>query len=433
LQRQQIFSQNSKTEAEMARAKHSNPFVNRTNRLKQLAANKEHWTPADEGISLGYRRGKYKSVWYVRRYCGNGKYEQRPLGLADDYQDADGADILTYYQAQNRAKEREDRERPLPSRSGYYTVADAVRDYLEGYKATSGKQTREVERVFNRDIIPALGKEPVEQLTRAKLIGWRNGLIRQKPRNRAGDVIELDIPEAEQTRRRKATAQRKWTMLRAALNHAFHNGHVVSDAAWRSVEPLKGIDAPPPTRVLTVKECRLVSKKLDEHFRPIAEATFLTGAAFKELRETVVADYIPESGHLRVFNTKRRPRLVPLTEEGQELFDRLTAGKEADALIFTDADGNPWQKNAQARRMKDASKAAKMKPPVTLTDLRDAYGSLLLNAGVSLEVVSKAMGHASTATTAKHYAHLLQGTVDKAIRDALPKLGVSKSNVRRMP
>lgn len=73
-----------------------------------------------------------------------------------------------------------------------------------------------------------------------------------------------------------------------------------------------------------------------------------------------------------------------------------------------------------------------MNPTVTLTDLREAFGSLLLNNGVSLEVVSKAMGHASIDTTRKHYAHLLQETVDKAIRGALPKIGIERQTVRRI-
>ena len=51
---------------------------------------------------------------------------------------------------------------------------------------------------------------------------------------------------------------------------------------------------------------------------------------------------------------------------------------------------------------------------------------------VSLDVVSKAMGHASADTTKKHYAYMLQGTVDKAIRDALPRLGITAGKVRRL-
>ncbi len=413
----------------------SSSFGKRSARFRLLEADKEHWTACDEGVYLGYRRGKTKSVWYVRRYVGSGRYVQKSIGLADDYQDADGENVLTYFQAQSRAKERAknaaEKDRPLPKRSGF-TVGDAVAGYLDHYRTTSGKQTKEVERVFNRDVLPTLRSRPIDKLTRSELIGWRNGLIRQMPHNRSNKPVDPDIPAAELKRRRKATAQRKWTTLRAALNHAFTNEDVESDVVWRSIKPIVGIDAPPPTRILTTKECRILTSKLTSDFRAIGQATYLTGAAFKELRETKADDYIPETGHLRVFNTKRRARLVPLTTEGQGLFDALTANMAGDALIFTDSNGNPWGKGTQSRRMRDASKAAKIDPAVTLTDLRDAYGSLLLNAGVSLEVVAKAMGHASTETTRKHYAHLLQGTVDKAIRDALPNLGIKQPKIARI-
>ena len=410
-------------------------FEKRTNRIKKLAANKDHWHPCDENVYVGYRRSKTKSVWMVRRYIGNRQYKWARIGLADDYQEADGENVLTFFQAQDRAKQlardAARQEKPLPKRSGY-TVTDAFGDYIEWYRAEKDKAAGEYERIFNRDIKPKLGACPVADLTRKQLKGWRTGLIKQKPRDRSGNILEVEVSDAEMKRRRKSTAQRKWTILRAILNHAFSEGEVASDAEWRSVKPLRDIDAPPPTRALTVEECRLVTSKLEDDFRPIAQATYLTGAAFKELREITVTDYMAESGHLRVFNSKRRKRLVPLTDEGQRFFDGLTAGKEHDALIFTDAKGQPWGKSAQTRRMQDASKAAKITPPITLTELRHAYGSLLLNAGVSLEVLSKSMGHASTSTTAKHYAHLLQKTVDDPIREKLPTLGIEQSTVTRL-
>ena len=133
----------------MPRGQPNTKFQKRQTRFDSLKAGNRHWTAADEGIALGYRRGKTKSVWYVRRYVGNKKYEIRAIGLADDYQDADGEDILTFFQAQNRAKERASdatkNERSLPKRKGL-TVADAIENYLEHYRAASGKQTAEVER-----------------------------------------------------------------------------------------------------------------------------------------------------------------------------------------------------------------------------------------------------------------------------------------------
>ena len=41
----------------------------------------------------------------------------------------------------------------------------------------------------------------------------------------------------EAIRRRKSSANRTWTILRAALNHAFRDDLVTSDAAWRKVKP----------------------------------------------------------------------------------------------------------------------------------------------------------------------------------------------------
>src|SRR5690242_5098032 len=41
----------------------------------------------------------------------------------------------------------------------------------------------------------------------------------------------------EVLRRRKATANRNLTVLRAALNHAWHEDKISSDSAWRRVRP----------------------------------------------------------------------------------------------------------------------------------------------------------------------------------------------------
>lgn len=419
----------------VARSKQSNRFSNRTQRFKHLAAEKQYWTPIDEGIALGYRRGKLKSMWYMRHYRGDGKYASRALALVDDYQDADGERVLSFFQAQDAAKQRireaAEGERSLPARGGV-TVSEAVERYLAHYVATSDKSTAEYRRVFERDVLPPLGGVALSKLTRSMLVKWRDALISAKPRNRGRREFDPDLPPAEFKRRRKATAQRKWTMLRAALNFAFTEGLTPTDEAWRSIRPLADIGAPPPARVLTPTECRRVTAALPDDFRPLAQATFLTGAAYKELRDTRVDDYMPGSGHLRVVNTKRRPRLVPLTDEGRRLFDALTAGRAGPEFIFLTARGEPWRKGQQARRMRKGSVDAGIEPPVTLTDLRDAYGSLLLNAGVKLEVVSKAMGHASISTTSKHYAHLLQKTVDEQIRAGLPDLGLQVGKVSRL-
>jgi hypothetical protein len=43
-------------------------------------------------------------------------------------------------------------------------------------------------------------------------------------------------------RSRRSTANRVLTILKAALNYAYHEGHAVSDEAWRKVKPFREVD-----------------------------------------------------------------------------------------------------------------------------------------------------------------------------------------------
>ena len=53
-------------------------------------------------------------------------------------------------------------------------------------------------------------------------------------------------------------SQSTWTILRAALNHAFNDGKVAFDHAWRRVKPFKKVDA---ARCVI---CPLPKQKIDQ-------------------------------------------------------------------------------------------------------------------------------------------------------------------------
>jgi hypothetical protein len=92
--------------------------------------------PADRTrLHVGYRKlASGPGTWVARRYGGEGRYSTENLRtpggaivVADDYSDADGDRVLSFAQAQERAR------RTRPSRtagSGAYTVANAMTDYL---------------------------------------------------------------------------------------------------------------------------------------------------------------------------------------------------------------------------------------------------------------------------------------------------------------
>ena len=357
----------------MAQTKRDNPFETRTNRRNKLKAGPYHQTTVDEGIYLLYRRGAKKSMWYVRLRSG----QQKPLGLADDYQDADGKDVLTYFQAAQlairRAKESNETERPIAPRGGH-TVREAAEDYFELLEAKGRKSVLEARRVTERDIYPSWGDVPLDDVTATKIQRWLKKLQRSAPRTRGGKARELDI-SPEGVRKRRATAQRKWVVLRAILNHAVKL-RWSGGQEWARFGNLDNID-PPQDEFPTVAECKRLARRTPKAFRPIVEATFLTGAAYRELCDMRVRDYTPATGHVRVFNSKRRSRHIPLTDDGIALFDEVSAGKGADEFIFAHAGGGPWKKSEQNRPIAEANRKAKLDPPITLTRLRKAYGSIL--------------------------------------------------------
>src|SRR4029079_4970310 len=56
------------------------------------------------GIALMYRRNKTNGTWVLKASTGHGAYWSKAFALADDFEDADAKNVLTFYQAQDTAK-----------------------------------------------------------------------------------------------------------------------------------------------------------------------------------------------------------------------------------------------------------------------------------------------------------------------------------------
>ncbi len=126
-------------------------------------------------------------TWIARRYVGQGTYQERKLGIADDFTDvadehaADGDEraIKTFSQAQEEARSwwRGERRKDLGlGDGGPYTVRTACEDYLKHYEAQGGKSTYTVNLSIKIHILPALGDLEVAKLTTRKLRDWHHGL-----------------------------------------------------------------------------------------------------------------------------------------------------------------------------------------------------------------------------------------------------------------
>ena len=134
-------------------------------RRKLSPRHEPYWLEVDRGFSLGYRKSKTGGTWYTRRYTGKG-YLKRRLGLTDDNQKADGLAVLSYTQARHKAASYEDVLETFdrPQHPALFTVANAIEDYLEWYKANK-KAYERTKGICNAHILPNLGNIPVARLT----------------------------------------------------------------------------------------------------------------------------------------------------------------------------------------------------------------------------------------------------------------------------
>ena len=389
---------------------------------KALAGTRELvWVSLGKSLALGYRAGARGGVWWVRERV-KGKYKKRSLGKTDDFRDADGRDVLSYRQVCHLAtggeKAREEHN------TAAYLVSDAVEAYLAWYRVHR-KSIITTEASVRRHILPALGHLAVDELAAKEIRSWheRMAAIPAATRNPKRDLsIAGDVDEEERTRRRRASANRVLTILRAALSHAFQHGEVEDDREWRRVKPFRGVDAS-RANYLEVAEAKRLVNACEPGFRELVKGALCSGARYSELTALRVEDYNADAGTIHIRKSKSgKGRHVPLSAEGVELIEEITAGRKKTARIFTRYDGVTWGRSDQVRRMKDACRVAKIEL-IGFHGLRHFFASQLVMRGVPLLTIAKLLGHSTTQMVERHYGHLSPSHIADAVRANLPRIG----------
>ena len=405
----------------------------RSSRLKLAPRSEPYWRGIHEGAHLGYYRGARSGKW-VARFRAPGAtskgYLKRTLGEADDYAEADGERFLDFRQAQNAARAWFD-EMALGTREkGSFTIADALDEYMKSFRGKSVAATRSRADAI---IKPELGGLEVRELTRRMIAEWHEQRAAAPARLRTSSKARtpnLRLAEGDEAiRKRRSTANRDLTVLKAALNRAAERRDGLPVDAWRAVRPFPKVDRA-KLRYLSDEETRRLVNATPTNFRSLVQAALLTGARYGELRSVRAADFHAGSGVLILSDTKSGvPRPVYLEEEGLRLFTRAAAGKRPDQWIFPRPDGGRWGASQQARPLAEACEQAGLEP-TTFHDLRRTYGARLAIKGVPMAVIAEALGHADERITRKHYAHLSPSYVAETVRANASGLGiVSDDNV----
>ena len=151
-----------------------------------------------------------------------------------------------------------------------------------------------------------LGGIEVSALKAQQIRNWHSDLVKLAPRLRTRKGEEQQHrkigKDANSKRRRQASANRTLTILKAALNMAWREGQVTSDAEWRRVEPFENVDAA-RIRYLKVEEAKRLINVCEPDFRGWS-AALETGCRYGELTRLTCADFNPDTGTIAIRTSK---------------------------------------------------------------------------------------------------------------------------------
>jgi len=407
--------------------------------MKLAKRNAPYWLVLETGRAIGYRKGENGGIWLARYSdpLATPSRMQERLGAADDFSDPDGKMVLSFSQAQEAAREwfKTAFHRATGERvhSGAYTVADAIEDYLDDRERHGAKTAGRMKWDFDARVLPMLGNLHAEKVTKKQIETWMQEVAASPARHRgkAGKT-----PEAEDEKRaRKASANRLWKSLRAALNLAVRERKIPSDAGWREVKSFQGTHSPRIRFLSVIEQQRLVNAAPASDFRCLLQAGLFTGAREGELTNLKACDVLVENGSIFIEKSKNgHQRYITLTAEGVVFFQEVVAGLLPEARVFPRTEYDRKQKNPRGiwsraelcRMMGEVCKLAELDPMV-FHELRHTYASGLVNQGMPLVFVAQQLGHRDTRMVEAHYGHLCQTAKADAVRKLAPTLGIHQA------
>jgi integrase len=394
----------------MARSTRGGKLETRERRLKLPVAKKPLFVRIAPGVGLGYRRNRTAGCWTVRVADGGGGNWIKAIANADDFEDADGKDVLDFWQAQDRAR--------VVARAGSdngdgdarpATVALAL-DRYEADLKTRGGDVANVARV-RFHVSDALASKRVALLVSRDLRSWRDTLAR---------------------RLAPATVNRTSTSLKAALNLAADSDErIMSRQAWEI--GLATIPDAEESRnvILSEESVRAIIARAYEQsaaFGLLVEVAAVTGARVSQLARLEAQDVQADRADPRLMMPSsrkgrgqrkilRRPVPIPIALAAR-LSGLAAARSTADRLLMKPS-GAPWKNADHLRPFRRTVKAAGLDPKeVTMYALRHSNIVRQILAGVPIRVV--AVNHdTSIAMLERTYSRNIPDVADALARKGL--------------
>jgi integrase len=383
-----------------------------TARRKLAIRKKPYWITIAPGIALGYRRNAGAGTWSVRSTDGHGADWIKRIGLADDQEPADGAAVLTFWQAQDRARalargrSGDDGDRPV-------TVAEAIDLYEVDLKVRGGNiyNARRAKWLLSGSIL----SKPVGLLGAAELLRWRDRLaetLTPSSVNRTRTCLRAAL-ELAAARDPRITNRRAWKVGLAGLPDSQRARNVILDDA-------------------TVRRIVDAAYARDRALGLLVEVAAVTGARLSQLARLEVGDLqadrpdsrllmpLSAKGRMRAKRHERRP--VPIPAPLARVLAEQAAGRPADAPLLIRSNGLAWGHSARARHRDDFRAVVEtvgLDPgEVTLSALRHSSIVRQLTANTPIRITA-ALHDTSVGQIERNYSRHIAEHTDTLARRAM--------------
>jgi integrase len=310
---------------------------------------------------------------------GKGGNWTKVIATADDLEDADGGNILDFWQAQGRA-----RALARGSNDGNDGKLITVTQALDRYEAdlkTRGGDVANVARI-RVHLSEALASKTVALLNARDLSHWRDGLAKRKLT--------------------PATVNRSGGAFKAALNFAAdRDERIVNRGSWE-----KGLasipDATESRNVIlserVIYDIIAAANKIGDEFGLLVTVAAVTGARVSQLTRLEVRDVQGDRADPRLMMPSSRKgrgqkkimrRPVPIPESLVERLRRAIGDRPDDAPLLIKLGGAPWKRSDHTRLFRRAATHAGLDvSDVTIYALRHSNIVRQLLGGVPIRVVA---------------------------------------------
>ena len=334
----------------------------------------------------------------MRRYLGDEKYAVETIGAADDLADADGAEVLTFHQAQSKARERAEalaEEARIASLGPALTVRDAIEEYLTARERREAKDNgdkglkRDARSRLTKHVLSAdekLAGRPLAALTSDDLAKWRDSL---KMATGSAQRTVNDFKAAL-----NAVARRAKAKLPATIRDTIKDGLATVNAT-----PVVARDA----QVLPDADVRSIiaaawevdaEGEWEGDLSRIVLVLAATGARFSQVARMTVADVQARERRLMIPVSRKGRGVknvshvgVRVGEDVLEALARATAGRKGSSTLFI----RPrWEPVAVARWAK-----GERGPWHSSAELTRPWAEIITRAGLAAGTVPYALRHSS--------------------------------------